>query len=46
MASDMTKWLYKRSTDTVVFIVVTGDKDFKPPIENILKEKLRVELWS
>ena len=46
MTADMMKYLYKRSTDKVVFIVVTGDKDFKPPIRHILEEELPVELWS
>ena len=47
MASDMMKELYqKESTANVTFIAVTGDRDLKPPIENILDGSVRVELWS
>ena len=47
MASDMIEELLEReSTTEVTFIVVTGDRDLKTPIEKIMKKNVPVNLWS
>ena len=47
MAHDITKNLYTlETTSNVIFIAVTGDRDLKPPIEDVLENKIHVELWS
>lgn len=53
MVHGITKTLYKdlgnKSKDEikeVVFIIVTGDRDFMVPIEDTLDNEVRVELWS
>ena len=50
MAHDITKTLYEHiyinCCRNVTFIVVTGDRDLKPPIEDSLEKGIPVELWS
>jgi len=47
MASDIIEELHElESTDDVTFILVTGDRDFKPTIMKVLSKKVSVELWS
>ena len=48
MALDITKTLYKDLKDgvNVTFITVTGDRDFKTPIEDVLNNGIHLELWS
>ena len=47
MASDIIQELYQtESTVNVTFIVVTGDRDLKPPIKKTLEKTVPVELWS
>lgn len=52
MARDITKNLSRliysenESTENVTFIIVTGDRDLKPPIDSVLEEGVPVELWS
>lgn len=50
MAHDITKNLYHlvytESKENVIFIIVTGDRDLKPPILDTLDNGIPVELWS
>ena len=47
MAIDIVEQLYETpSVEDVTFIVVTGDRDFKSPIQRCLKKNVHVELWS
>ena len=49
MARDITKTLYKDVKEgvDVTFIIVTGDRDLKPPIEDdVLENSIPVEMWS
>ena len=50
MAHDITKTLYEHiyinGSGNVTFITVTGDRDLKPPIEDLLEKGIPVELWS
>lgn len=32
--------------ENTVFVVVTGDRDMKPPVEEVLRNKIQVELWA
>ena len=38
--------LYTETKENAVFIVVTGDRDLKSPIEKVLDNGVPVELWS
>ena len=46
MATDIieTKWEYADESST--FVIVTGDRDLKTPIEKVLKKNISVHLWS
>jgi uncharacterized LabA/DUF88 family protein len=49
MAHDITnldKLIYTESGGNVIFIAVTGDRDLKPPIDDVLDNNIPVELWS
>ena len=48
MTHEITKTLYKDLKDgvNVTFITVTGDRDFRIPIEDVLDNSIPVELWS
>lgn len=47
MVCDMLQSLYESpNIDNVTFIVITGDRDFKQPVEIILEKGVQVELWS
>ena len=37
---------YARKADVAIFIIVTGDRDLRPPIEKVIKREIHVELWS
>lgn len=44
----MVKTLYDKVEDkkNAVFVIASGDSDFKYPIEDVLKNKVQVEQWS
>jgi uncharacterized LabA/DUF88 family protein len=47
MVHEITKTMYTlESRENVTFIVVTGDRDLKPPILDALENGVPVELWS
>ena len=50
MAHDITKNLdrlvYMDTTSNVIFITVTGDRDLKPPIDDVLENGVHLELLS
>lgn len=47
MIADIVNFLHKYCTkESAVFIIVTGDSDFRPAIEIVLGEEVPVELWS
>ena len=47
MATGMIQELHTlQSKENTVFIVVTGDRDLRPPIEAVLEQNVPVELWS
>ena len=49
MATQITRLASKCDEDdkeNTVFIIVTGDRDFKAPVENAVEEKIHVEMWA
>ena len=40
------KMVYSKTAENVIFIIVTGDRDLKIPIERTLDQKICVDLWS
>ena len=46
MARDMMKTLHTKNKANATFIVVTGDRNLKPVIDDILESSVHVELWS
>ena len=47
MTTNIMEELYElECPQNATFIIVTGDRDFNPPIEKCLKKKVYVELWS
>ena len=46
MARDMMNTLHYESKENATYVVVTGDRDLKPIIEEVLSNGILVELWS
>ena len=46
MATDIMEMLYTQEDDNIVFIIVTGDRDLKAPMERVLANGITVDLWS
>lgn len=46
MASDITEMLFTQAGDNTTFVIVTGDRDLKRPMEKVVKREIPVELWS
>ncbi len=46
MTTDIMEMLYTQEDDNATFIIVTGDRDLKMPMEKVLKKSITVILWS
>lgn len=46
MACGIMEVLYSKADEKSTFLLVTGDCEFKPAVEHILRKAIAVELWS
>ncbi len=46
MAADITEMMCDHGDENSTFVIVTGDRDLKTPVEKALKRRISVHLWS
>ncbi len=46
MAVDITEMMCDHGDENSIFVIVTGDRDLKMPVEKALKRRISVHLWS